>query len=84
MADYFNGVALAIEIDLNIPAQRMDRVQDRLVVNRGYPLKLRMDNDLKLVSPTLEQWPEEHDLSNRESHADALPNGLTGRTGQKF
>jgi putative transposase len=60
VVDDFNRGAFAIEIDLNIPAQRMVRVLDRIVANRGYPLKLRMDNGPKLVSLTLAQWAEEH------------------------
>ncbi|WP_275268803.1 IS3 family transposase, partial [Pantoea ananatis] len=60
VVDDFNREALAIEIDLNIPAQRVVRVLDRIVANRGYPLKLRMDNGPELVSLTLAQWAEEH------------------------
>ncbi len=52
--------ALAIEIDLNIPAQRVVRVLDRIVANRGYPRKMRMDNGPELVSLALAQWAEEH------------------------
>ena len=60
VVDDFNREALAIEIDLNIPAQRVVRVLDRIVANRGYPLKMRMDNGPELVSLTLAQWAEEH------------------------
>jgi putative transposase len=38
VVDDFNREALVIEINLNIPAQRMKRVLDRIVANRGYPL----------------------------------------------
>lgn len=60
VVDDFNREALAIEIDLNIPAQRVVRVLDRIVANRGYPLKLRMDNGPELVSLTLAQWAKAH------------------------
>lgn len=60
VVDDFNREALAIEIDLNIPAQRVIRVLDRIVANRGYPLKMRMDNGPELVSLALAQWAEEH------------------------
>ncbi|EOW6930333.1 TPA: IS3 family transposase [Serratia marcescens] len=60
VVDDFNREALAIEIDLNIPAQRVVRVLDRIVANRGYPLKMRMDNGLELLSVALAQWVEEH------------------------
>ncbi len=60
VVDDFNREALAIEIDLNIPAQRVVRVLDRIVVNRGYPLMMRMDNGPELVLLALAQWAEEH------------------------
>ena len=53
--DDFNREALAIEIDLNIPAQRVIMVLDRLIANRGYTLKMRMDNGPEFVSLTLAQ-----------------------------
>ena len=43
-----------IEIDLNIPAQRVVRVLDRIVANRGYPLMMRMDNGLPFESTVFE------------------------------
>jgi putative transposase len=62
VVDDLNREALAIEIDLNIPAQRVVRVLDRVVANRGYPLKMRMDNGPELISLTLAQWVEERDV----------------------
>jgi len=53
VVDDFNREALAIEIDLNIPAQWVIRVLDRIVAHRGYPLKLRMDNGLPSESTIL-------------------------------
>lgn len=35
-------------------------VMDRIMANRGYPLKMLMDNGPELVSLTLAQWAEEH------------------------
>jgi len=63
VVDDFNREALAPEIDLNIPAQRVVRVLDRIVANRCYPLKLRMDNGPELISLTLAQWAEEHGVA---------------------
>lgn len=56
----WNLEVLAIEIDLNIPVQLVVRVLDRVVANRGYPLKIRMDNGPELVSQMLAQWAEDH------------------------
>ncbi len=58
--DDFNREALAIEIDLNIPVQRVVRVLDRIVATRGYPVKIRMDNGPELISLTLAHWAEEY------------------------
>ncbi|RXY23838.1 IS3 family transposase, partial [Klebsiella pneumoniae] len=44
VVDGYNRDALAIEIHLNIPAQRVVRVPGRIVANRGYPLKPQVDN----------------------------------------
>lgn len=53
VVDDLNREALATETYLNIPVQRVVRVLDRIVVNRGYPLKMRMDNGPELVSLAL-------------------------------
>lgn len=76
MVDDFNRAALAIEIDLNI----MQRVLDKTVANRGYPLKMRMDNGPKLISLALAQWSEEHCvlLSPVNRYRMPLLNVLTG------
>ncbi len=89
MVDDFNREALAIEINRNIPAQRIIRVLDRIVANRGYPLKMRMDNGPELVSRALAQWAEEHGVQLEfikpgKLHKMLLSNGSTGHTGQKF
>lgn len=60
LVNNFNREALAIEIDLNIPAQRVVPVLDRIVANSGFSLKMRMDNGPELVSLALAQWAEEH------------------------
>ena len=46
VVDDFNREALAIEVDLNIPARRVVRILDRLSSERGYPAYIRSDNGL--------------------------------------
>lgn len=58
----FNREALAIEIDFNLPSQRVVRVLDRLVEFRGAPLKLRMDNGPEFISDNLRKWCVENDV----------------------
>lgn len=60
VVDDFNREALAIEIDLSLPAARVIRVLERLVSWRVYPQKLRMDNGPEFISIALAQWAEEH------------------------
>ena len=58
VVDDFNREALAIEIDLNLPAQRVIRVLDRIALERGYPQMLRMDNGPEFISLALAEWAE--------------------------
>jgi len=60
VVDDFNREALAIEVDIGLPAERVVRVLERIVAWRGYPSKLRMDNGPELISTTLAEWAEEH------------------------
>lgn len=60
VVDDFNREALSIEIDLNLPAPRVVRVLDRIAVNRGYPVMLRMDNGPEFISLALAEWAEQH------------------------
>jgi putative transposase len=62
LVDDFNREALAIEIDLNLPAPRVIRVLERAVAWRGYPNKLRMDNGPEFISAALAEWAEEHNI----------------------
>lgn len=62
VVDDFNREALAIEIDLNLPAPRVIRVLDRLAAWRGYPDKLRMDNGPEFISAALAEWAEDHSI----------------------
>ena len=60
VVDDYNREALAIEIDLNLPAQRIIRVMDRVAAWRGYPARIRMDNGPELTSVRLAEWAETH------------------------
>ena len=62
IVDDFSREALAIEIDVGLSAERVTRVLDRVVVWRGYPSKLRMDNGPELISTTLADWAEAHTI----------------------
>ena len=62
VVDDFNREALAIEVDLSLPAQRVIRVLDRISMWRGLPNKLRMDNGPEFISLALAEWAEEHDV----------------------
>lgn len=63
VVDDFNREALAIEVDLNLPAQRIIRVLDRVAAWRGYPRKLRLDNGPEMVCIALADWAEGHSVS---------------------
>lgn len=58
IVDDYNREALGIEVDLNLPAQRIIRVLERIASWRGYPDKLRMDNGPELTSVKMAEWAE--------------------------
>ena len=58
IVDDYNREALGIEIDLNLPAQRIVRALERITAWCRYPAKLRMDNDPELTSVRLAEWAE--------------------------
>lgn len=60
VVDDYNREVLAIEVDLNLPAQRVIRVLDRIAAWRGYPAKIRMDNGPELTSVLMADWAEAH------------------------
>lgn len=60
VVDDFNREALAIEIDLSLPALRVTRVLDRIAAWRGYPDRIRLDNGPELISTVLADWAENH------------------------
>jgi len=62
IVDDFNREALAIEIDLSLPAARVIRVLERVSLFRGYPEKLRADNGPEFISLALADWAEENNV----------------------
>ena len=62
VVDDFNREALAIEVDLNLPAPRIIRVLDRVCAWRGYPSKIRADNGPELVSIAMATRAEDHGI----------------------
>lgn len=60
VVDDFNREVLGIDIDLNLPAQRVIRTLDRAAAWRGYPAQLRMDNGPEFISLALAEWAERH------------------------
>jgi len=53
---------LAIEVDTSLPAARVVRVLEQLKTQRGLPQQLRMDNGPELISATLVDWCDEHNI----------------------
>jgi len=58
--DDFNREALWIEVDTSLPAERVIRVLEILVLWRGYPQQLRIDNGPELISHKLAAWAKKH------------------------
>ncbi len=60
VVDDFNREALAIEVDLSLPAQRVIRVLDNIASSRGYPDAVRLDNGPEFISEALANWAVLH------------------------
>ena len=57
--DDFNREALWIEVDTSLPAERVVRVLQDLLLCRATPKQIRMDNGPELISQRLETWARE-------------------------
>jgi putative transposase len=60
--DDYNREALWIEVDTSIPAERVIRVLEVLLLWRGTPKQIRLDNGPELISQRLEEWAQEHHI----------------------
>lgn len=58
--DDYNREALWIEVDTSIPAERVIRVLDVLLLWRETPRQIRIDNGPELISQRLAEWAQEH------------------------
>jgi putative transposase len=57
--DDYNREALGIEVDTSLPAERVVRVLEDLLLWRATPTQIRMDNGPELISQRLESWAKE-------------------------
>ena len=60
--DDYNREALWIEVDTSLPAERVVRVLETLLLERTTPRCIRMDNGPELISQRLESWAQDHHI----------------------
>jgi putative transposase len=60
--DDYNREALWIEVDTSLPAERVVRVLEGLLLWRASPQQIRMDNGPELISQRLESWAKEKQI----------------------
>jgi putative transposase len=61
--DDYNREALWIEVDSSLPAERVTRILEMLLLWRGQPKQIRMDNGPELISHRLENWARDHGIA---------------------
>jgi putative transposase len=61
--DDFNRESLAVEVDTSLPALRVIRVLDALILQRGKPANIRCDNGPEFISHKLQQWCESKQIT---------------------
>jgi putative transposase len=62
LIDDFNREALAMDIDLSLPAERVVRAPDQVIEWRGKPQAIRSDNGPEYISSKLVLWAEKHGI----------------------
>ncbi len=65
VVDVFTREALAIEVDTSLPGGRVVRVLERLVVERGAPGEIVLDNGPELAGKAVDQWAYERGVGLR-------------------
>ena len=60
--DDYNREALWIEVDTSLPAERVIRVLENILLWRAIPKQIRMDNGPELISKRLEGWAKEKQI----------------------
>lgn len=58
LMDDYNREALAIEVDISLPAERVIRVLEQVTEWRGRPARIRVDNGPEFISTALGLWCE--------------------------
>lgn len=61
--DDFNRESLCIEADTSLPTLRVIRVLEKLVVQRGRPKNIRVDNGPEFISHKLCEWCQRHKIT---------------------
>lgn len=61
--DDYNREALAIDVDLSMPSQRVIRSLERVIEWRGKPSAIRCDNGPEYVSRQLITWANKHQIT---------------------
>ena len=60
--DDYNREGLWIEVDTSLPAERVVRVLEQLLLWRTTPKQIRMDNGPELISQRLDSWAKEKQI----------------------
>lgn len=61
--DDFNRESLAIEADTSLPSLRVQRVLEKLLLERGKPANIRCDNGPEFIARSLQQWCTKHHIT---------------------
>ncbi len=87
--DDYNREALWIEVDHSLPAERVVRVLENLLLWRAAPKQIRMDNGPEFISKRLENWAREKQIelmlfSRANLHKMHISNASTARFVKMF
>ena len=60
--DDFNRQGLGIDVDLSLPAARVIRALEQIILWRGKPQRIRCDNGPESISAQLHSWAQEQKI----------------------
>ena len=60
--DDYKREGLTVEPDFSLPAERVTRILEQLIEQRGKPIAIRCDNGPELISHTFVDWAKKRDI----------------------
>lgn len=83
--DDYNREVLAVEADFSMPAEKVIDVMEQIIMRRGKPQMIRVDNGPEYCSSAFSQWCERNEIAIRYIQpGKPMQNGFIERLNRLF